>query len=440
MSARAFDLGVFRVVVFALLLGTPDTRGALAFAALSPALRVTNIAWLSAIVPANVATTLWLTRGVYAIFVVAALCALVGFRTRMSALIATLTALFLLGLPQLYGTARHYHHLVWFAAICAASPSGDALAIDAVLRARRGVAPRESSAHAIALGFVAALIGCIFFFPGWWKWRSSALAWAMSDNLVNQMHWKWLQSRWLPFWRIDLHPRVCHAAALATMIFEVGFVICLPFRKLRPWAALAALTFHAATALFMHIVFASLMWCYVAFVPFGRALAQPYERAMQRWKTRPSGSSSAKLTVTVGVFLVAGACLTGVRAQVRGWPFACYPTFAAIVPAKMVDLEVEVTGVQGTRALPLSTTTTIDSQRQQAMRWALALRPSDAALRSYLALRAPELRDAITVEVYRVYRDTDPERWNQPPHEKVKLASYRGRDLEPASPNCGQAP
>ncbi len=375
-----------------------------------------------------------MARAVQAVFIVAAIFAVVGLYTRVAASIATLAVLYLLAIPQLYGTVRHYHHLVWFAAICAAAPSGDALSSDAVWRARRGEACASSAVHRRALHIVWFLIGCIFFFPGLWKWRVSGLAWAFSDNLVNQMRWKWLQHRWVPGWRIDLHPRLCHLAALSTMIFEIGFVLCLPFRCARRIAVLSALAFHLATWALMRIGFASLAWCYLAFLPIGAWSGAGYTRALRALAptraTRPP--ARGKGLFVVAAWLVAGVLHAGILGRVAGWPFARYPTFAAIVPDVMPDLEVELLNAER-RASPLDRRVQgIDPQRLQGLAWALLAAPTATKLADYLSAlegARPELRSAQRAIAYRVLREVDPARWAAPPQDRrLLLALRRGGD------------
>src|SRR5262249_24517938 len=133
---------------------------------------------------------------------------LVGFATRRALVVASLAGVWLLGLPQLYGGGFHSHHLIWVLALLAARPCGDAWPFDA-----RGRAHAPSAAYALPVHVAWLLIGLIYFFPGYWKWKSAGLSWATSDNLVNQMRWKWIEIGALPWIRIDRHPTVCHLLA-----------------------------------------------------------------------------------------------------------------------------------------------------------------------------------------------------------------------------------
>jgi len=123
------------------------------------------------------------------------------------------------------GAVFHDHHLLWLAVILAASPCGDALSLDAwfARRANR-VLPTKGRAHGAAVRAAWLVIALVFLFPGIHKLHASGLAWAFSDNLRNQMWWKWTQDPALmPSLRIDRYPLLCRSLAALTIIFELTF-------------------------------------------------------------------------------------------------------------------------------------------------------------------------------------------------------------------------
>ncbi len=81
--------------------------------------------------------------------------------------------------------------------------------------------------------------------------------------------------------------------------------------------------------------------------------------------------------------------MQGVRGQTQAWPFACYSTFQALVPAEIPDVVMTAIFPDGRTAVVPAFH---KSQAEWAMAWALArssTAPSEAALRAYweLALR-----------------------------------------------------
>lgn len=163
LDGAASSLAIFRIVVGVVLLRLPDLHAAPRWASLPESVRVPPVGLeaIASVVP----ITPELARGAYGVLLAAVIAGTVGLATRASWLVVTLVGLYLLGIPQLAGSVFHYHHLLWFAALLAASPSGDALSIDAWIARRRGrgVAPDRHAAYGLPLRFVWILIGLIFF-------------------------------------------------------------------------------------------------------------------------------------------------------------------------------------------------------------------------------------------------------------------------------------
>jgi predicted DCC family thiol-disulfide oxidoreductase YuxK len=184
---------------------------------------------------------------------------------------------YVLGIPQLYGKVNHYHYILWFATILAASRCGDTLSCDAIIaavkRADHGVTdvPGPSRVYSLPLRFVWLLMGVMYFFPGFWKLWTSGVDWAWSENLKFTMYDKWMElGGWTPFFRLDQYPVLYKLGATGTIIFEVSFIFLLFSKRLRLLAPLGGLFFHTMTAVFMQIFFTSLVRCYVAFLDWNR--------------------------------------------------------------------------------------------------------------------------------------------------------------------------
>jgi hypothetical protein len=140
------------------------------------------------------------------LFVVFCFAGLIGFWSRTSALLTAFFGFYVLGIAQIFGKVNHYHHIIWFSALLAASPCGAMLSCDAIFfawkRADRGITrpPGASLAYAVPLRFVQLLLGLIYFFPGFWKVWWGGLDWVLSENLKFQMYLKWMEvSSWTPF-------------------------------------------------------------------------------------------------------------------------------------------------------------------------------------------------------------------------------------------------
>lgn len=197
---------------------------------------------------------------------------MIGLFSRTSAFLSVILGFYVLGIPEFFGKVNHYHHLIWFPAILAASRCGDFFACDAILaawkRADRGIVepPSSSRSYALPLRFVWLLIGVIYFFPGFQKLWKAGFDWALTDSFKFLLYDKWFElNGWLPFFRLDRYPLIYESLALGSIFFEMAFIFLIFFPKLRTLTALAGIAFHESINAFMRISFWNLETCYVAF-------------------------------------------------------------------------------------------------------------------------------------------------------------------------------
>lgn len=270
-------LALFRIVVFGLMLEAINVPHIVESAAKASEVFYAPplMGWFYGNVPLGEP---WV-RGAARLMQVSCVFALVGFFTRSAAWIAGGLGIYVLGIPELLGKINHgYHHVIWFALLLGAAPSGDALSVDALLRAWRcpesedTVRPSASARYGRPLRWAWLLIAVIYFFAGFWKVMLSGTEWMLSENLKFKMYANWHKLGFIPTLRIDRVPLIYQSLAVFTVGFELFFGVVLLFRRVRPLAVLSGLSFHLGTAYFMRIFFTSLMWCYVMFVPWGTTL------------------------------------------------------------------------------------------------------------------------------------------------------------------------
>ena len=230
---------------------------------------------------------------------------LIGLYARTAAAIAVASGLYVLGVPQLYGKVIHYHHVLWFTGLLAASPCADVLSVDAIRKGWRtsSASPSPSRSYALPIRFLWLLLGIIYFFPGFWKLAGEGLTWALSDNLKYRMYTLWFASEsFAPLFRLDQYPLLYQTAGLLTIGFETGFLFCVPFSSLRPIAAGMAVTFHQLTRAFLNIHF----WSLPPFLPFLfdlRALFSTVGRWMHATPLRLSYDSNSQWERRVAAIL-----------------------------------------------------------------------------------------------------------------------------------------
>ena len=315
VEGHPFNLAFFRVVLFLGLLLLFDEDAVTLFGGLPEVLRTSppGMGFLFTHVPISEA---W-AAGAFRLFQLSCLSAMVGFRVRTSALLVVVFGVYALGIPQLYGKINHYHHLLWFAAILAASPCGDSFSVDALLRRRRQatagrlILPKPARAYALPLRCIWLLLGLIYFFPGLWKFALCGPEWALSDNLKYVMYAQWFaHGGYVPAFRLDHYPLLYQGAALATLAFELSFIFLIYSPRLRPFAVLTGLAFHNLAGAFLRIFFFDLQLCYVAFANwhafFLRAGRRVY-RTPARFRYDGGRPAQRRLVATLSVLDIFGS-------------------------------------------------------------------------------------------------------------------------------------
>ena len=308
----------------------------------------------------------WWVWAVYAVFVPSAAMALVGWRSRTSALVMLVTGTVLLSVPQFFGKIVHYNHLVWFAMLLPISPCGDAWSVDA-WRGRRAARLRGEViatipphvAYGVPLRCVVVLLGVIYFFPGLRKVTEIGPEWASAESIINFLHIKWREydsgmDRW--WWqaadagyaaawvRVDCVPWLCAAIGWFTIVFELGFLPLALWRRTRLIVLLAGLGFHAGIYATMGITIGHVVVGYLALVRWRRVTMPMRSRVSYGEVHKVAASVAARAyrpwpAIVVGAMLIAGNIHNGVFRR-NDWPLGEYPTFAFRSGPRMAHLEV----------------------------------------------------------------------------------------------------
>lgn len=326
------------------------------------------------------------------VLLAACILAAIGLFTRAATVVATVLSLYVFGAQQSYfGMYVLVYHVVWFAAIMAASPCGDALSLDALLRSRRGDVrcADRSVTYGLPLRLVGLLIGLIYFFPGFWKLWMCGWGWVTGDTLQNIFYFGWMSADYVP---PILPPSwVYNLAALWTVLFELSFIVMIFVPGLRVVAAVEGVLFLLAVYFFMSINFLHLAACHVVFFDWSRRLGA--SREARAGDSGVAGRRAAweaiwiRTTATVGTLLIIGNIVCGVL-HMRSWPFACYPTFAGFLGPVRPDLVLAVRHRDGTvDVVPDSVRNTIpNDNRWYAFKlYVLSVAPTlDASRRMHL--------------------------------------------------------
>lgn len=407
----ALDLAVFRITVACVIAASASVGVADQWAELPEAARVAplGVGWLVPHLPIDPA----IVRAVRYLLYAACACAALGLFSRTSFALISGALFYVLLIPQLGGAVFHDHHLLWFAVLLAVSPCGDALSLDAwIAKKRSKPRPTHGRAHGAAIRAAWILIGLVFFFPGVHKLATSGLAWIWSDNLRNQLWWKWAQDpSLLPSLRIDRYPTLLRSLAALTVIFELTFLPLVFWKRTRAIVVVGALIFHQATDYFMGVRFSVLFLCYTVFVP--------WEAIVGRFRKRHERSLGGRVApvAIASAILIAGTASFGAAGAMQAYPFACYPTFEHIPDDDMPGLAIEIERAGARTEIPRELFIE-PGPRGWALEWRLAgvydgvhaeridAWWEHASSRGPLASAA---RDATLVRFFRVSRSVDPD-------------------------------
>ena len=434
-SESPIGLAALRIAVAVGVLISGELWQAARWAQLPAALRIApeGLGWALGVVPIDVA----LARVAQLMLGAAALAALVGVGGRLAMCVVTVAGLYVFGLAELSGAVIHNMHLLWFAALLSVSPCADAWALRWPSGARHSAVPQRALAYGVPLQFARVLLGCVYFFPGFWKLATSGWAWVASDNLRNQLYWKWYELGAVPGLRVDRWPWLLNAAALGVVLFELGFIALIWTRTGRLWAALLGTLFHLSVLFLMGVSFVSLLLCYVVLIDWDgltRARRPAEPAADSGVPIRHSWVAAA----VVGALLSVAAIVQGARHAVDAWPFGCYPTFDRVVGEEIFDLRIEIVNrADVAEAVPDGPSTHGAPRTPQdwARAWQLAglygQPASPERLRAYFQqlardpMVAAQARAGRSLRFYVAAYSVVPERWGEPPLRKRLLSEMR---------------
>jgi hypothetical protein len=356
--------------------------------------------------------------------------ALIGLFTRPAAALASLLGTYVLGSQYLFGKVDHtFHHVIWFGLLLAASPSGDALSVDAWRARRRGrPPPGPARAYALPIRCMWLLMGVAYFFPGVFKLLAGP-QWVLSENLRLLLYQGWQHHGVLPVLRLDQFPLLYQAAALGTILFELSFLFLVLSRRTRPLAAMGGLLFHAATAYFLRIYFLELMLCYVVFVDW-HALARRLGFA-RRGAPGTRAAPSAAPAAVVGGLLIAVNAVCGAWG-IDSWPFSVYPRFDRVRTRPIhVELEAMLESEAGSERLRLPLRGPMLGRIRRLPDGEARDRRLRALAETVLS-RREALEPGQNLRIYAATYSTLPEDWSAPPLRRVLLFDYHAdRDAEP---------
>jgi len=207
------------------------------------------------------------------VLVLSLLSSTVGFFTAISTKTSFVLVLFYQGLLRSFGHFNHDEMLaVYYLAVLAFTPCGDAFSIDSRRKERTTQQPAFAYAYPILL--LQLLMAWTYFSSALIKLRVAGLKYFSTDNLpalaifhsldnLHDTHFK------LAFWLPQVKAYLPFAVGFV-LLWELLFPLAIFWQRWRWWILGFGIIFHLATLFFMNIFFPHQLAMYLIFVDWDR--------------------------------------------------------------------------------------------------------------------------------------------------------------------------
>jgi len=211
------------------------------------------------------------------VMVLSLLLSTAGFLTVVSTKTSFLLVLFYQGLLRSFGHFNHDEMLaVYYLAVLAFTPCGDAFSLDSrIAKARR---ERPAFAYAYPILLMQLLMAWSYFSSALIKVRVAGLKYLSADNLpalaifhsLDNLHDTHFH---LAFWLPQFKTWLPFAVALV-LIWELAFPLAVFWRRVRWWILGFGIVFHLSTLFLMNIFFPHHLAMYLIFIDWDHRFPQ----------------------------------------------------------------------------------------------------------------------------------------------------------------------
>ncbi len=231
------------------------------------------VAWTSSWLGGGLPTTTTLTA-VYAVALLSGILTLVGFMTRPSALVLSLSYWWLVAFRYSFGDVHHPPvPTIIFLLLIPLTPCNRHFSLDAWLRRRRGVGSLAPTSMATwPLRLMQVVLALIYFDSAMSKLTIGGLEWMNGHTLQANLLHAGVTRDWPLALTVVPHLGLCKALSVGTILFEGLFFTVLFHRRLVPFWLSAGVAFHLGLVVLRRGDLGFLAWVvmYVVFLRLDR--------------------------------------------------------------------------------------------------------------------------------------------------------------------------
>lgn len=349
-----YNLAIFRILFFCKLaehffLQTKNIEISWTYLPDSSRVGLPFISWLVYHLPINPELYSFLS------IVAGTLCLLIciGFFTRYAILLLLPIAFYVLGVPMFYGKISHYHILLWVPLLFSLVPIADVWSVDAFIRKKRKIVISVEPHLKYFLPFKILWLqfSIIYCFAGIVKLWDCGLDWALSDSMINQMRWEWVEHYdKVPYFRLDNYPILAKLGGLGVIYFELLYFLLIIKPKGRIWAFIGGYSLHKICGYFMYIDFYHLRLVASSYINWQKIIKfiknkfAPVIEHNVEYSTdslmKILKKEKLKISFLIGITLISINFLFSCF-KIHSYPFSSYPTYSAIIKGEIQIIKME---------------------------------------------------------------------------------------------------
>lgn len=264
--------------------------------------------------------------------IIACLFVILGFKTRFFLVVNAFTIFYTVATPNFFGKLWHEQIFIWVSWFFTFSRCYDAFSLDAFLRKTPII---KSPNYTYPIRFIWVSLGIIYFWASFYKLWDAGFDWALSKSMVNQVQLEWVQAYdTIPRIRIDHFPILLYLGGIATILFELVYILFIFKPKTRILAIIGGLTMHNLIGYFMYISF---FWGLQVFYLFYFNFNWFFKEKVKL----PVKNNLAKMGLYLGIIIICLNFLCGML-SIDSYPFSAYPKYAMLIDDNLKIIHFEI--------------------------------------------------------------------------------------------------